>query len=159
MAKNKNSEENKFSEETDNNGATAAAESTEVTAPESVTAESTDNADSAADESKQKSSSEGNDKKELAKLRQENESLQRKVEHQAMLITDLREELKATSLDAVSGIKTVKDTEGKRFQFIGKNHKVRLKKNGELQVVTAEKLAQNAELVDALVKLKVGFLV
>ena len=86
-------------------------------------------------------------------------SLEKKLEHQAALIKDLKEELNGATKNAVTGKRMVKDSRGKNFQFIGKKHKARLKEGGPLVEITAEFLSMNPDAVDVLREQKVGFLV
>lgn len=80
--------------------------------------------------------------------------LQKQNNFQKQLIEDLKEErLQKEEKPDFSGKIFVKNSAGKKVQFIGKKH---LYKG---QVITAEYLYENPGLVDELQKLKVGFLI
>jgi hypothetical protein len=87
------------------------------------------------------------------KLQKSVDSLTKKVNDQKVFIRELKEEQsKGPKLD-VSGKIYVLNTEGDKFQFLGKQH--RYKK----QLITAETLANNPALVDELLDIKAGFLI
>lgn len=87
------------------------------------------------------------------KLQEKVNSLNKKVEDQKVFIRELKEEQRNGQKLDVSGKVYVLNTEGEKFQFLGKQH--RYKK----QLITAQTLANNPALVDDLLDIKAGFLI